>query len=173
MGTACTMQIMSEALGMALPTSALALSTGFEITRLARKAGKQVLHLIEQGLSAGKILTKEAFENAIMVHAAIAGSTNALLHIIAIAAERGIEITHDDFDFINRKIPYLTNIRPSGRYPSSFFWYAGGTYYVMKQLIDKLHLDVPTVTGSTVGENIQNLFKIILFFEILYIFSNC
>jgi len=159
MGTACTMQIMSEALGMALPTSALALSTGFEITRLARKAGKQVLYLIEQGLSAGKILTKEAFENAIMVHAAIAGSTNALLHIIAIAAERGIEITHDDFDFINRRIPYLTNIRPSGRYPSSFFWYSGGTHFVMKQLMDHIHLDTLTVTGKTVEENIKNLEK--------------
>ncbi|MFX1520374.1 MAG: dihydroxy-acid dehydratase [Promethearchaeota archaeon] len=159
MGTACTMQIMSEALGMALPTSALALSTGFEITRLARKAGKQVLYLIEQGLSAGKILTKEAFENAIMVHAAIAGSTNALLHIIAIAAEGGIEITHDDFDFINRRIPYLTNIRPSGRHPSSFFWYSGGTQFVMKQLMDQLHLDTLTVTGETVEENIKNLEK--------------
>ncbi len=159
MGTACTMQIMGEALGMALPTSAIALSTGFEITRLARKAGNQILQLIEQGISAGKILTKEAFENAIMVHAAIAGSTNALLHIIAIAAERGIKITHDDFDFINRRIPYLTNIRPSGKYPSSFFWYSGGTQFVMKQLMDHIHLDTLTVTGTTIEENIKNLEK--------------
>jgi dihydroxy-acid dehydratase len=159
MGTACTMQIISEALGMSLPTSALALSTGFEITRLARQAGKQIMYLIDQKISAGKILTKEAFENAIMVHAAIAGSTNALLHIIAIAAERGIEITHDDFDLINRRIPYLTNIRPSGKYPSSFFYYAGGAHFVIKQLIDHIHLDTLTVTGETVEENIKNLEK--------------
>jgi dihydroxy-acid dehydratase len=159
MGTACTMQIISETLGMSLPTSALALSTGFEITRLARQAGKQIMYLIDQQISAGKILTKDAFENAMMVHAAIAGSTNALLHIIAIAAERNIEITHDDFEYINRQIPYLTNIRPSGKYPSSFFWYSGGTQFVMKQLMDHIHLDVLTVTGETVEENIKNLEK--------------
>ncbi|HEY5584305.1 MAG TPA: dihydroxy-acid dehydratase, partial [Ruminiclostridium sp.] len=97
------------------------------------------------------------FENAIMVHAAIAGSSNSLLHIPAIAHQLGIEIEAELFDKIHRQIPHLCNIRPSGEYPAEYYWYAGGTPYVMEQIKSHLHLDVMTVTGMTLGENLEAL----------------
>lgn len=157
MGTAATMQIMSEALGIAMPGTALMPAFHGEIDLKAEDAGKQILNLIEADLTPAKIMTKEAFENAVMVHAAIAGSTNALLHLPAIAHELGILITPDLFDRIHRQIPYITNIRPSGNFPGEYFWYAGGTPAVMEQIRQHLHLDAITVTGKTLGENLDNL----------------
>jgi dihydroxy-acid dehydratase len=157
MGTASTMQIMSEALGIALPGAALMPAFHGEIDVMALEAGRQIISLIELDLTPAKIMTIEAFENAIMVHAAIAGSTNALLHIPAIAHEFDIEITPDMFDRIHRKIPYLANIRPSGNFPGEYFWYAGGTPAIMEQIRNHLHLDALTVTGKTLGENLDDL----------------
>lgn len=94
----------------------------------------------------------KAFENAIMVHAAIAGSTNALLHLPSIAYELGLEIKPELFDEINRRIPYLLNVKPSGKYPVEYFYAAGGVPAIMEELRDFLHLDAMTVTGKTVGE---------------------
>lgn len=157
MGTAATMQVMAEALGLALPGTALIPATFEEILDISADAGEQLLELVKQNITSSDILTYEAFENAIMVHAAIAGSTNALLHIPAIAHEVDIEITPDLFDEIHRRIPYLANVRPSGKYPAEYFWYAGGVPAVMEEIKEHLHLDVMTVTGKTLGENLADL----------------
>lgn len=157
MGTASTMQIMAEALGLALPGTALMPATAEELKEMSRKAGNHALNLVEMDLKPSHIMTKKAFENAIMVHAAIAGSTNSLLHIPAIARELGIEIKPDLFDKIHRNIPWLLNIRPSGFFPGEYFWYAGGVPAIMEEIRDYLHLDVMTVTGKTLEENLNAL----------------
>lgn len=164
MGTASTMQCMSEALGMALPGSALAPSTMSEIARYARTAGQYALKLAERGITSGKILTKAAFENAIKVHAAISGSTNALIHLPAIAHALGWELSPDVFDRINHEIPYLTNVQPSGRYVTELLWFAGGIPMVQWMIRDHLDLNVMTVTVRTLGENLDIL-KASGFFE--------
>ncbi|MDR1618520.1 MAG: dihydroxy-acid dehydratase [Treponema sp.] len=159
MGTAATMQVMAEALGMALPGSALLPATGGELRDLARKAGEQSLVLARKNILPSQIMTREAFHNAIVVHAAIAGSSNSLLHIPAIAHELGIELGAEDFDRIHRDSPYLLNIRPSGKWPAEFFFYAGGTPAVMEEIKSLLNLEVLTVTGKTLGENLEDLKK--------------
>jgi dihydroxy-acid dehydratase len=126
MGSASTGQVLSEALGLALPGSALVPEPLTKLLRYARAAGKQALRLIAEDLTPRRILTREAFENAIVMHAAIGGSTNALLHLPVIAQEAGVEITIDDFDRIHRQVPVLTNVKTTGRYPAEYFWYAGG-----------------------------------------------
>lgn len=154
MGSAATGQVLSEALGLALPGSALVPEPLTKLLRYARAAGKQVLQLLSCDLTPRRILTREAFENAIVIHAAIGGSTNALIHLPAIAAEAGVEITIDDFDRIHRQVPVLANVKTTGRYPVEYFWYAGGVPAVMLELRDMLHLDCITVTGKTLGENL-------------------
>jgi dihydroxy-acid dehydratase len=157
MGTASTMQCMAEALGMALPGSALAPVSLFEIRRLARRAGRQIMQLSQKGIRPADVLTREAFENAIKVHAALSGSTNALLHLPAIAHELGIDIDAQDFDRINRETPYLVDVQPSGKYVTEMVWYAGGVPRVQIELANILNLDVMTVTGRTLGENLDRL----------------
>ena len=157
MGTASTMQIMAEALGLMLPGSALLPATSADLREFARKAGRQAVWLAEQNLTPDKIVTKASFENAIMVHAAISGSTNSLLHLPAIAREFGIEIDSDTFDRLHRGAHYLLNIRPAGEWPAQFFYYAGGVPAVMEEIKSMLHLDVMTVTGKTLGENLDGL----------------
>ncbi len=159
MGTASTMQCMSEALGMALPGAALSPASLFDIRRNARRAGQQVMALVKSGISAADILTREAFINAMRVHAAISGSTNALLHLPAIAHELGIVIEQEDFDRINRETPYLGNIQPSGKYLSELFWYAGGVPRIQLELRDMLDLNVMTATGKRLGKNLSDLDK--------------
>ncbi|ABK62176.1 MULTISPECIES: dihydroxy-acid dehydratase [Clostridium] len=159
MGTASTMQVMAEALGVTLPGTALMPAISENIKIAARNAGEHALKLVEMGIKPSDIMTKKAFENAIMVHAAIAGSSNSLLHIPAIAHELGIEIEADLFDEIHKKIPYILNIRPSGFYPGAYFWYAGGVPAIMEEIKEFLHLDVMTVTGKTLGENLEDLKK--------------
>jgi dihydroxy-acid dehydratase len=156
-GTAGTMQVMCEVLGIALPTSALAPARSFAALRLANRAGLVIKDLIDSGLKAREILTWEAFENAVMVHAATGGSTNALLHLPAIAHECGFELDLSLFDEVNRKIPYLCDVRPSGKYPANLLWYAGGAYAVMRKIQQHLHLDCVTVSGKTLGENLREL----------------
>ncbi|MDR1900634.1 MAG: dihydroxy-acid dehydratase [Treponema sp.] len=159
MGTAATMQVMAEALGMALPGSSLLPATSGELRDFARKAGEQALVLAQKNLLPSQIMTKEAFHNAIVVHAAIAGSTNSLLHIPAVAHELGIELDAGEFDRVHRVSPYLLNIRPSGKWPAEFFFYAGGTPAVMEEIKSLLNLEVLTVTGKTLGENLEDLRK--------------
>ncbi|MDN4075998.1 dihydroxy-acid dehydratase [Fictibacillus terranigra] len=159
MGTAATMQVMSEALGLALPWSALIPATNAEIRKMARAAGQQIMYLVDKEIKPQMILTREAFENAIMVHSAIGGSLNAVMHLIAIAKEAGVEIDIELFNEIHQKTPVLVNTKTAGHYPTELFWYAGGVPFVMEQLKDTLHLDVLTVTGKTLGENLIDYSK--------------
>ena len=157
MGTASTMQIMAEALGLMLPGSALMPATGEDLQQMAYKAGQQVMELVKKRLKVSDIVTEKSFENAIMVHAAISGSSNSLLHIPSIAHELGLEIDSDTFDRLHRGAHYLLNIRPSGQWPAQFFYYAGGVPAIMEEIKSMLHLDVMTVTGKTLGENLEQL----------------
>ncbi len=157
MGTASTMQIMAEALGLMLPGSSLMPALCEDLHAYAREAGKQVMRLSEEDLTPRKLVTLESFENAIMVHAAISGSTNSLLHLPAIAHEFGITIDEDTFDRMHRHARYLLDIRPAGRWPAQYYYYAGGTPAVMEEIRGQLHLDVRTVTGKTLGENLDEL----------------
>ena len=157
MGTASTMQIMAEALGLTLPGAALMPATCQDLRDMAYEAGRQAVRLALAGIKASDIVTEKSFENAIMVHAAISGSTNSLLHIPAIAHEFGIEIDSDTFDRMHRNAHYLLNIRPAGEWPAQFFYYAGGVPRVMEEIKSMLHLDVLTVTGKTLGENLEDL----------------
>ncbi len=157
-GTASTMQIMAEALGLALPGSALMPATSPDLLAFAREAGKQAVKLASmEGMKPSDIVTMESFENAILVHAAISGSTNCLLHIPAVAHELGIEITGDTFDRLHRGAKYLLDVRPAGRWPAECFYYAGGVPAIMEEIKEHLHLDVMTVTGKTLGENLDEL----------------
>ncbi|HIT91290.1 MAG TPA: dihydroxy-acid dehydratase [Candidatus Merdenecus merdavium] len=157
MGTASTMQIMAEALGLMIPGSAVMPATSQDLKEKAKEAGRQAVWLAKQNLTPDKIVTLKSFENAIMVHAAISGSTNSLLHIPAIAREFDIEIDGDTFDQLHRSAHYLLNIRPAGEWPAEFFYYAGGVPAIMEEIKEMLHLDVMTVTGKTLGENLDDL----------------
>ena len=157
-GTASTMQIMAEALGLALPGSALMPATSPDLLAYAREAGKQAVRLAgSENMKPSDIVTYESFENAILVHAAISGSTNCLLHIPALAHEFGIEITGDTFDKLHRNARYLLDVRPAGKWPAECFYYAGGVPAIMEEIKQHLHLDVMTVTGKTLGENLDEL----------------
>ncbi len=157
-GTASTMQMMAEALGLALPGSALLPAESGELLNYAYEAGKRAAEMAyHPELRPSKLLTRESFENAILVHAAVSGSTNCLLHLPAIAHEAGIEIDIDTFDRLHRQVPYILDLRPAGRWPAEFFYYAGGVPAVMEQIKGLLHLDAMTITGHTLGENLEAL----------------
>ena len=157
MGTASTMQVMAEALGLALPGTALLPAGSPELAQAARQAGERAAQMALRGPSAREMVTRKSFENAVMVHAAISGSTNTLLHLPAIAREFGVELTADDFDQMHRGARYLLDVRPAGRWPAEFISYAGGVPRVMEEIRSMLHLDVMTVTGKTLGENLDAL----------------
>lgn len=159
LGTASTMQCLSEALGLALPGTALMPATMTDILRESRKAGRKIMELVEKDITPSKILTKEVFVNAIIVHAAIGGSTNATIHLPSIALELGIELTPELFDEINHKIPHIGNVNPSGEHLTESFWFAGGIPMVQLMIKDYLYLDVMTVTGKTLRENLEELEK--------------
>ncbi len=157
-GTASTMQIMAEALGLALPGSALMPATSPDLLAFAREAGAQAVKLATMpGMRPSEMITMDSFENAILVHAAVSGSTNCLLHIPAIAHEFGLEVTGDTFDRLHRNARYLLDVRPAGRWPAECFYYAGGVPAIMEEIREHLHLDVMTVTGKTLGENLDEL----------------
>ncbi len=152
-GTASTMQIMAEALG-----SALMPATSPDLLAFAREAGAQAVKLATMpGMRPSEMITMDSFENAILVHAAVSGSTNCLLHIPAIAHEFGLEVTGDTFDRLHRNARYLLDVRPAGRWPAECFYYAGGVPAIMEEIREYLHLDVMTVTGKTLGENLDEL----------------
>ena len=140
---------MAEALGLALPGSALMPATSPDLSAYARQAGAQAVRLAQMPhMKPSDIITMDSFENAILVHAAISGSTNCLLHIPAIAHEFGIEITGDTFDKLHRNARYLLDVRPAGRWPAECFYYAGGVPAIMEEIKEHLHLDAMTVTGK-------------------------
>ena len=159
MGTASTMQVMSETLGMALPGSAWAAAGTNILSQIAQQAGARIAKMVQEGLRPSQIMTKEAFHNALIVHAAIGGSTNAVLHLPAIARELGITLTLEDFAQAAKGVPLLTSILTAGKWPTQYFYLAGGVPRVMRELKDQLDLDQMTVTGHTLGENLDYLEK--------------
>ena len=157
LGTAGTMQCMAEALGLALPGTALIPATMRDILQGARFAGQKIMDLIKEGITPDKILTPSAFRNAIIVHGAIGGSTNATLHLPSIARELGIDLPIEEFDALNHQVPHIGNIFPSGVQLTEAFWFAGGIPQIQWLLRDLLDLNVMTVTGRTLGENLEQL----------------
>ncbi|MFT3982882.1 MAG: dihydroxy-acid dehydratase [Lachnospiraceae bacterium] len=157
MGTASTMQIMAEAMGLMIPGSALMPAMCPDLLTFARHAGELAVKLAKNQVGARDIVGMKSFENAILVHAAISGSTNALMHLPAIAHEFGYDLDSNLFDKMHRGAHYLLDIRPTGKWPAQFFYYAGGVPRVMEEIKSMLHLDVMTVTGQTLGENLEQL----------------
>jgi L-arabonate dehydrase len=155
MGTASTMTSLAEALGMTLPGSASIPAPDSRRMANAELSGRAAVELIEAELTPSRILTREAFENAITVLMALGGSTNAVVHLIAIAGRVGIRLTLDDFDRIARKTPCVVNVKPSGEYLMEDFFHAGGVPAVMNRIAGSLHGGCATVNGKTVGENVS------------------
>ena len=156
MGTASTMASMVESIGLGLPGNAAYPAVDGRRNVLARMAGRRIVDMVHEDLIMSKIVTREAMENAIKVNAAIGGSTNLVIHLIAIAGRLGIPLTIDDFDRLGSELPCLLDLQPSGKYLMEDFCYAGGVPVVMKQIIDLLHRDLVTATGRTVWENVQD-----------------
>jgi dihydroxy-acid dehydratase len=157
MGTASTMQIMAEALGLMLPGTALLSATSAALQTAAVDAGTTIMRLVAANTTSRDIVSAASFENAVMVHAAISGSTNALIHLPAIAREFGVTLDAATFDRLHRGAHYLLDIRPAGRWPAQYFSLAGGVPAVMEEIRSHLNLDVPTVTGATLGDNLDTL----------------
>src|SRR5438270_2412157 len=159
MFTANTMASISEALGMALPGSASPAAIDPRRDELAMEAGRAVIRLLELGIPPRRILTKEAFENAIAVTMALGGSTNAVLHLMAIAYEARVELSLDDFNRVGRRVPHIADTKPHGRFHMVDIDRVGGVPVVMKALLDAglLHGDCLTVTGSTMAENLERI----------------
>jgi dihydroxy-acid dehydratase len=153
MGTASTMACMTEALGVQLPGGAAWPAADARRLRLAQLSGRRAVELVRQGVPLSAFLTREAFENAIMVLAAIGGSTNAVIHLLAIAGRAGVRLSLDDFDRLARAVPTLVDLKPSGQYLMEDFAYAGGVPAVMHELAPLLHGGAATVSGRTVAEN--------------------
>jgi len=158
MGTASTMASMAEALGMQLPYSATWPAVDSRRYETAQRAGQVIVDLVDAGLTPAQIMTRAAFENAIRVNAAIGGSTNAVIHLLAIAGRLGIELSLDDFDALAQDVPTLVNLQPNGSYLMEDFCYAGGLPAVMRELGEAglLNNGAMTVTGKTAGENVQD-----------------
>jgi dihydroxy-acid dehydratase len=157
MGTASTMASMVEALGIGLPTNAAIPAADSRRKTLAQIAGRRMVEMVEGDLKMSKILTRQAFENAIRVNAAIGGSTNAVIHLMAIAGRMGIDLSLEDWDLLGRDIPCLVNLMPSGEYLMEDFYYAGGLPVVLKELGAHgcLHKDALTVNGETIWNNVH------------------
>lgn len=159
-GTASTMQIMAEALGLSLPGSALMPATSPDLLAYAYQAGQRAVEMAgDDSMKPSNLVTMDSFENAIMVHAAVSGSTNCLLHIPAIAHELGLVIDGETFDRLHRGARYLLDVRPAGKWPAEVFYYAGGVPAIMEEIKEHLHLDAMTITGKTLGENLEDLKK--------------
>jgi dihydroxy-acid dehydratase len=152
--TGNTGAIFTEALGLTLPGAGTVHGHGQEILDIGRRSGEQIMKLLEQGLGTGQIITDKALENAVRVYLAIGGSTNSLLHIMAIAHDAGLELDLETFDRLSLETPHITNVAPAGEYNTSDLHDAGGVQAVMKELAPMLHLDVLTATGLTLGENL-------------------
>jgi dihydroxy-acid dehydratase len=154
MGTASTMTALAEALGMTLPGASSIPAVDSNHVRMAMDSGRRIVEMVWEDLKPEAILTQPAFLNAIAIEMAIGGSTNAIIHLVALARRRGFELPLRRFDEISRKIPVLANIRPSGAFLMEDFYYAGGLRALMAQVGDLLQLDCRTVNGKTIGENI-------------------
>ncbi|MEN9560001.1 MAG: hypothetical protein RLZZ502_1212 [Pseudomonadota bacterium] len=154
MGTASTMASMVEALGLSLPGNAAIPAVDAHRYRLAQLSGRRIVQMVKEDMKLSKILTREAFENAIRVNAAIGGSTNAVIHLLAIAGRIGVPLHLKDFDKLGRDVPNIVDIQPSGQHLMEDFYYAGGLPAVMERVRSLLHTEALTVNGKTMGENI-------------------
>ena len=154
MGTASTMNALAEALGMALPGNGAIPAPDARRQRLAEAAGRQIVQLVAAGTRPSQIMTPEAFENALTLLSAVGGSTNAVVHLPAIAGRLGINLPLELFGQISSRTPLLANLRPIGTYQMEDLFYAGGIPAVLKELLPLLHADAPTVTGRSLGENV-------------------
>jgi len=153
MGTASTMAVMVEALGLTLPGASAIPAADSRKKVLAHMSGMRAVEMVKENLSLSKVLTREAFENAIMMNAAVGGSTNLVLHLLAIAGRIGVDINLKDFDEIGSKMPFLLNLMPSGKYLMEDFYYAGGLPAVIKEMEKHLHRDAITINGKSLVEN--------------------
>ena len=154
MGTASTMACMVESLGLTLSGAAAIPAADSRKKQMAQLSGRRIVQMVRENLTLDKILTREAFENAIIVNAAVGGSSNFIIHLTAIAGRIGVELNLEDFDTIGSKIPMLLNLMPSGQYLMEDFYYAGGLPVILHELKDRLHKNVITVTGNNHHENI-------------------
>jgi L-arabonate dehydrase len=153
MGTASTMACMVESMGLTLPGAAAIPAVDSRKKVMAQLSGRRIVEMVKEDLRLSKVLAREAFENAIIVNAAIGGSTNFIIHLLAIAGRIGVKLNLEDFDKLGSKIPLLVNLKPSGKYLMEDFFYAGGLPVVLRELRPFLHNDLLTVNGRTLGEN--------------------
>jgi dihydroxy-acid dehydratase len=156
MGTASTMASVAEALGMTLPGCAAIPAPDARRLEIAERSGGRIVEMVHEDLKPSRILTRKAFENAITVNMAIGGSTNAVVHLLAIARRAGVALSLEDFDAFSRSTPCIGNVKPSGEYLMEDFHAAGGVPVVMKRLLGLLHGDCVTANGRTVRENVEN-----------------
>lgn len=158
MGTASTMNSLAEALGVALPMNSAIPAVDARRRTLCQEAGRQIVRLVRDGISISRILTREAFENAIRTNAAIGGSTNAVIHLVAIAGRVGIDLGLDDWDRLGRDVPTIVNLMPSGEHLMEDFYYAGGLPAVLRAMGENghLHRGCLTVNGATVWDNVKD-----------------
>jgi L-arabonate dehydrase len=156
MGTASTMANMVEALGMSLPENAAIPAVDSRRYRLAQLSGRRIVQMVHEDLRMSKIMTRKAFENAIVANAAIGGSTNAVIHLLAMAGRIGVELNLKDWDELGSKLPCLVNLQPSGEHLMEDYYYAGGLPAVLREMAPHLHLDAMTANGKTLGENIES-----------------
>jgi dihydroxy-acid dehydratase len=156
MGTASTMACMAEALGLQLPGSAAIPAVDSRRYAIAQQAGQRIVQLVEEDLKPSDILTRDAFANAVRANAAIGGSTNAVIHLLAIAGRVGVDLTLDDMDQWARGVPWLVDLQPSGRYLMEDFYYAGGLPAVLREILPLLRGDAITVTGKSIADNVAN-----------------
>ena len=155
MGTAATMMAIAEAMGMTLPGASSIPAADAGHPRMCKQAGRRIVDMVWEDLTPAKILTPAAFENAIMTHMAMGGSTNAIIHVVAMARRAGVALSLELFDQISRKVPVIANIRPSGAFLMEDFFYAGGLPALMKMLGEHLHGSALTVNGRTVADNLE------------------
>ena len=156
MGTASTMATMVEALGLSLPNNAAIPAADVRRKVISQLSGRRIVEMVKEDLTLSKILTREAFENAIMVNAAIGGSTNFVIHLLAIAGRIGVELNMDDFDKFSQNIPLLANLQPSGSFFMEDLYYAGGLPAIIKEMKNVLHNDALTVNGKSIGANSES-----------------
>jgi dihydroxy-acid dehydratase len=154
MGTAATMASIAEALGLTLPGASSIPAVFSEHARMSSECGRRIVEMVWEELKPSDILTKESFENAIVTDLAVSGSTNAIVHIIAMARRAGVDITLDDFDRLSRQTPVIANLRPAGKFLMPDFHDAGGLRALLERIRDLIHADARTITGRTLGEEI-------------------
>src|SRR5713226_9030355 len=156
MGTASTMTSIAETMGMTLPGASSIPAVDANHSRMATFCGRRIVEMVWQDLKPSDILNEASFENAITADMAIGGSTNAIIHLVALAGRAGIKLDLKRFDEISQRTPMIANLRPSGEFLMEDFYYAGGLRALLKEIGDLLNLDEMTVSGNTLGQNIQS-----------------